>query len=304
MGTLNWASGLIPLGLLHLRPLQQHFHSYKPDKPVYNTVSIIPFSPCHPTQAMAVPIVSYVRNPYLIFPGGVHDFTDASTQCWSIHMGDSQIAGVWTRSKRRLHINVLEFKAVILAFQHFVAVLQCHHVLIAMDNTTVVAYINKQGGSHCHALLRLVVDLFLWLQTQDITLGARHIPCCLNVIADRLSWLNQPITTEWSLYPTSSSVYVSSSGASSTGDRCPVTGLAGEVDVRFHHFPCSAKSFRSSGPLRPDGRDVTHSPLVAITTVVSTSTTSVCGPPTLLSIPPRPAVTTGIYLELQVVPSA
>ena len=46
------------------------------------------------------------------------------------------------------------------------------------------------------------------------------------------------------------------------------------------------------------------SPLVAITTMDSTSTTSVCGPPMLISIPPRPAVTTGIYLERQVVPSA
>ena len=27
MGSLNWASGLIPLGLLYLRPLQRHFHS-------------------------------------------------------------------------------------------------------------------------------------------------------------------------------------------------------------------------------------------------------------------------------------
>ena len=26
MGSLNWASGLIPLGRLHLRPLQRHFH--------------------------------------------------------------------------------------------------------------------------------------------------------------------------------------------------------------------------------------------------------------------------------------
>ena len=32
-------------------------------------------------------------------------------------------------------------------------------------------------------------------------LGARHIPGCLNVIADSLSWLNQPITTKWSLHP-------------------------------------------------------------------------------------------------------
>ena len=168
---------------------------------------------------------------------------------------------------------MLELKAVILDFQHWVAVLQGHHVLIAMDNTTVVSYINKQGGSHCHALLRLIVDLFLWLQTQDITLRARHILCCLNVITDWISWLNQPITTELSLYPTSSSVYVSSSGASGTGDRCPVKGLAGEVDVHVSTVSPAQQSHSEA----QDGRGDTHRPLVAITTVVSTSTTSVCG---------------------------
>ena len=44
-------------------------------------------------------------------------------------------------------------------------------------------------------------DLFLWLQSQDIVLRARHIPGCLNVIAEHLSWSNQPLTTEWSLHP-------------------------------------------------------------------------------------------------------
>ena len=49
----------------------------------------------------------------------------------------------------------------------------------------------------------------------------------------------------------SSPVHVSDSGALSTGDRCSVTRLAGEVDVLpgrctcFHRFPCSAKSFRN-----------------------------------------------------------
>ena len=37
------------------------------------------------------------------------------------------------------------------------------------------------GGIHSHTLLCLVVDLFLWLQTQDIAIRARHIPGCLNV---------------------------------------------------------------------------------------------------------------------------
>ena len=38
-------------------------------------------------------------------------------------------------------------------------------------------------------------------RTQDIAIQARHIPGCLNVIANRLSLPNQPTTTEWSLHP-------------------------------------------------------------------------------------------------------
>ena len=59
----------------------------------------------------------------------------------------------------------------------------------------------QQGGTHSPTLLRLTVELFLWLETQSIIVRARHIPGCLNVIADHLSCPNQPIPTEWSLHP-------------------------------------------------------------------------------------------------------
>ena len=49
----------------------------------------------------------------------------------------------------------------------------------------------------------------------------------------------------------------------------------------------------------------THRPLVAVTTVVSTPATIECGSPaTILSVPQRPFVTTGLYLKRQVIPSA
>ena len=79
----------------------------------------------------------------------------------------------------------LEFKVVISALYHWVSVLQVCQVLIATDNTTVVSYINKQGGTHSVSLLRLVVDLFMWLQAQNIVLS--------------LFRPNQPIMPEWSL---------------------------------------------------------------------------------------------------------
>ena len=65
------------------------------------------------------------------------------------------------------------------------ALLQGHQVMVATDNLTVVSYISKQGGTCSPALLHLTVDLFLWLEAQNIIVRARHIPGCLNVIADQ-----------------------------------------------------------------------------------------------------------------------
>ena len=50
------------------------FSFIRPDKPVYTTVSVRPFSSCHLTQAVAAPIFSHVNNPYSTFPAGVYDF--------------------------------------------------------------------------------------------------------------------------------------------------------------------------------------------------------------------------------------
>ena len=83
------------------------------------------------------------------------------------------------------------------------------------------------------------------------------------MIADRLSHL--PLA-----------VYVSASGALSTGDRCSVTGRAGAVDVHVSTIPLAQQSHLETKdhPGRPDNL---NSPLVAITAMFPTSTSSVCG---------------------------
>ena len=90
------------------------------------------------------------RIPIRPFQVGLMIFTDASTQGWGTKMEDSQILGfgpIQTAS------STSTLKAVILARHHWVSVLWGHQLMIATDNTTVVAYINKQGGTHSHALL-------------------------------------------------------------------------------------------------------------------------------------------------------
>ena len=195
MGALNWASGLIPLGRLHLRPLQRHFHSLG----LTNR-----FTP--PRLSDPVVLASLLRqwlDPLFLTSGIQIRPFQADFTIFTAHMGDSKVSGFWTHTDRKLHINCLELKAVMRALQHWAPLLQGHHVLVATDNSTVVSYINKQGGTRSPSLLRLTVDLLLWLERQDIVVRARHIPGCLNVIADHLSRPNQLISKSGPFTPRS-----------------------------------------------------------------------------------------------------
>ena len=78
--------------------------------------------------------------------------------------------------------------------------------------------------------------------------------------------------------PQSSPVYISSSGATSTGDRCSVTRQAGAVNVQVSTVSTAQQSY-SEAQDDPGGRGDTHSRMLAISTVVFTLTMSVCGPP-------------------------
>ena len=163
------------------------------DKPVFNTPAFRPCSPCYPTQAVAEPIVSHIRNPYLTFPGGVHYFHRRLDPGLGCPYGGFSDCGCMDPFRTRAPHQCTGAQGGNIGPQSL--------GYSITGPSCFDCYINKQGGTHSHLLLRLVVDLFLWLQTQDITLRARHIPCCLNVIADLLSRPNQPIMTEWSLYP-------------------------------------------------------------------------------------------------------
>ena len=126
-------------------------------------------------------------------------FTDASLFGWGAHLGGDTISGTWSAREALQHINWLELEAVLRALVHFQAALLNQSVLIATDNTTVVSYINAQGGTHSHILCCKAQELHLWAQQHNISIIARHIPGKLNVVADQLSRSDQVMPTEWSL---------------------------------------------------------------------------------------------------------
>ena len=108
--------------------------------------------------------------------------------------------GFVVRQGKRLHINDLELKAVSQALQSFKDQCQNQTVLFATDNSTVVAYIIKHGGTFLVEIYTLLWKIMTWCYQHQKMLKARHIPRCLNVMAN-LSRSNQVQSTEWSLHP-------------------------------------------------------------------------------------------------------
>lgn len=73
------------------------------------------------------------------------------------------------------HINCLDLRVLHLAVEWFLPDTLHHHVLIRTDNTTVLVFINHQGG----VSLWLAEDLLL-LADQHQTIGAVHVSGHLN----------------------------------------------------------------------------------------------------------------------------
>ena len=128
-------------------------------------------------------------------------FTDASKEGWGAHSNERTARGSWSVPESKLHINSLELKAVFLALKEFQDLCVNNIVLVATGNTTVVAYINKEGGMKSGPLCALLWRILTWCTKKQATLKARHIPGRLNVVEDKLSRLGQTIQTEWSLLP-------------------------------------------------------------------------------------------------------
>lgn len=98
------------------------------------------------------------------------------------------------------HINYLEVLAVYLSLQHFLSFLDGHHVLVRTDNTTFVAYINRQGELRSLQLHMLAHRLIVWSSRHFLSLKATHVTGMLNHGTDLLSRRN-PLCVEWRLPP-------------------------------------------------------------------------------------------------------
>ena len=101
-------------------------------------------------------------------------------------------------SERQWHINYKELFAVKLALSQLADSFKDCYLLLRIDNTTAIAYVNKMGGLRHEKYNILARDIWQWAEKRKIVLKATYDPSKENQEADRLSrMLNED--AEWSL---------------------------------------------------------------------------------------------------------
>ena len=85
---------------------------------------------------------------------------DASTMGWGAFCGKVQTQGLWSQTERLLHINCLEPPAGGFALKSFLKNRWNIHVIMLMDNTSAIRYINKMRSQISLVLSSLAFDLW------------------------------------------------------------------------------------------------------------------------------------------------
>ncbi|XP_038126440.1 uncharacterized protein LOC119773526 [Cyprinodon tularosa] len=201
LGLMASAILVIRLGRLHMRDFQRWVASLQMDPVRHGARRITVTADCITAlRCWRAPSFLTQGVPMGTVSSRKVVTTDASLSGWGgIHEGRS-VRGRWSQALQRLHINFLELSAVFLSLRHFLPFLSGHHVLVRTDNTTTVAYINRQEGLRSRMLHNLARDLILWSSTHFLSLRATHVPGDLNTGADLLS-RGAPVYGEWTLHP-------------------------------------------------------------------------------------------------------
>ena len=294
------------------------FSLIRSDKPVYATASIRPSGPCQPSQALAGPTLSYLRNPDPHFSGGFYDFYGRLYAGVGRSHGGFPDFGYLDPYRPQAPYQLSGARGGNLCpaalgpsapgydryGQFNSSFVYIHLVTFDSRASPLVRGSEHNSPSKTHSRLSEHDS------RPPISSESANIDRVVPTPRDRETHLqglgdtrSRHVCDTVELPP--SSVHVSSSGAKSPSGGCSVSRLAGEVNVHVSTLS-PAQQGRAEVTVHPCGRGDSRSPLVAVSTVVSTPTTSLCGTPVDSPIPSRSSVPAGpeVHLRRKVIPSA
>ncbi|XP_064213210.1 uncharacterized protein LOC135265263 isoform X1 [Tribolium castaneum] len=199
IGTLVAACPAISYGQLYTKSLERA--KYLALKNTHGNYSQIMFIPQYVREDLNWWEVHISSRKSLLPPKFVLEiFSDASLSGWGIFCGGESTHGHWNEKERSKHINFLELLAASFGLKCFAKNLSGCCVLLRIDNTTAVAYINRMGGvkhPHLHALAK---EIWQWCEERKLWIFASYIKSSHNTEAD---WESRRLSpeTEFELAP-------------------------------------------------------------------------------------------------------
>ncbi|XP_011164155.3 uncharacterized protein LOC105198980 [Solenopsis invicta] len=125
-------------------------------------------------------------------------FTDASLTGWGAVCSGTRTHGFWSPSEKQYHINYLELLAVFHALRCFASHIEESEILLRVDNSTAISYINHMESVKFPTLSDLAREIWCWCSRRNIFIYASYIPSAQNFEAHAESRIVSE-ETEWSL---------------------------------------------------------------------------------------------------------
>lgn len=144
--------------------------------------------------------IELTSNPIRQFVFHCEIFTDASLTGWGAFCKDQRTHGWWNLNEKSQHINYLELKAVLYGLKCFAKNCWSCEILLRIDNTTAISYINRMGGVQYPHLNEITKEIWQWCEKRHNWIFASYINSKENKDADMESRVLSP-ETEWELAP-------------------------------------------------------------------------------------------------------
>ena len=198
LGVLSSLAHLVPGGRLRMRSLQLCLHRSWDHLDLEALVSVSQECLRDLQWWLHLPRLSSGVSLCQVSPD-LHFWSDASDVGWGAHLDRQVASGLWDSHQAALSINARELLAVQLGLRQFQSSLQGRTVAVFCDNTMVVAYLRKEGGTRSPLLNSLAQEILRWTEFLAIRLAPQFLPGSNNVLADVLSRPHQLPHSEWSL---------------------------------------------------------------------------------------------------------
>lgn len=160
LGTLIAASPAVKYSLLYTKNLERqkflalnkHKGNFEKSMSLHDSVL--------PDVHWWIKNIPFANNSFQVNKFKIEIYSDASLTGWGVVCNKTKLNGWWNNDQRKHHINYLELLAAFYGLKCFAEKLHSTNILLRIDNTTAISYINKMGSIQYPKLSKFCKDIW------------------------------------------------------------------------------------------------------------------------------------------------